>query len=71
MRDIPKIMVVLTLFVVILLTFVLTIKMLGSSRYINPPPETVYVDLGTQTIKASVIIVKPPEEPAPAEVPGG
>ena len=66
MRDIPKTIVAVILFMVILLTFVVTVKTLGQTRYFNPPPETVYLDLGTQNVRASLSIV-----PSQPEVPSG
>ena len=49
----------MALFVVILFTFVITVKTIGQSRYFHPAPETIYLDLGTQTVQASVAIVQP------------
>ena len=57
-------MVAISLFLVILLTFVVTIKFLGESRYLNSPPETVYLDLGSQHVQASLSIVASPEPTA-------
>ena len=70
MRDIPKIIVALTLFVVILLTFVVTIKTLGQTRYFSPAPETVYLDIGSQQIKASISITKSVTPPVPGATNG-
>ena len=71
MHDIPKVVVAVVLFVVILLTFVFTIQVMAKTRYLTPPPETVYLDLGTQKVRASISIVARPETPQPQVPPDG